>query len=319
MFGMFFNKPVDLVYLWCDGNDPEFTALRNEWLLKEGAELNHQATSESRWAEIEELKYSLRSADKYVPWINHIFIVTNGQVPKWLNLENEKISIVTHDQILPADALPTFNSSAIEAGLTNIPDLSEYFLLANDDTFFNRPIKKSFFFSRKGCPIVRMKPKKLNPNDLYDNWIKTAQDKIKEKYGKEYPFETHHNIDGYRKSDYRECMDTFAEEFSQTRYHHFRHHDTIHRTIINLFSLAKGRGYLKNVILTPLQKKLGKFHIAKLDSMYLSNRDNIGKILRRYKPALFCLNDVTSSTNDDRRNTKRFLEKYFPFKSQFEK
>ena len=43
-----------------------------------------------------ELQYSLRSVEKHAPWVRHIHIVTNGQIPSWLNLENPRISLVTH-------------------------------------------------------------------------------------------------------------------------------------------------------------------------------------------------------------------------------
>ena len=45
----------------------------------------------------QELRYSLRSIDIHAPWIRHIYIVTNGQIPYWLDLDNPRISIVTHE------------------------------------------------------------------------------------------------------------------------------------------------------------------------------------------------------------------------------
>lgn len=50
----------------------------------------------NRFADNEELKYSLRSVQKFAPWIRNIHIVTNGQIPAWLNLEHPKINLVTH-------------------------------------------------------------------------------------------------------------------------------------------------------------------------------------------------------------------------------
>ena len=41
---------------------------------------------------------------------------------------------------LPADALPTFSSHAIESRLHHVPDLAEHFLYSNDDMFFGRPV-----------------------------------------------------------------------------------------------------------------------------------------------------------------------------------
>ncbi|XP_013859547.1 N-acetylglucosamine-1-phosphotransferase subunits alpha/beta, partial [Austrofundulus limnaeus] len=71
--------------------------------------------SASRFEDNEELRYSLRSIEKHAPWVRHIFIVTNGQIPSWLNLDNPRVSVVTHqDLFLNHTHLPTFSSPAIE-------------------------------------------------------------------------------------------------------------------------------------------------------------------------------------------------------------
>ncbi len=46
-----------------------------------------------------ELRYSLRSLTEFAPWINHIWLVTADQVPGWLDTDNDRISVVTHEQI----------------------------------------------------------------------------------------------------------------------------------------------------------------------------------------------------------------------------
>ena len=71
------NFDVDLVYLWCDGNDPEFQK-KKELAFKDytNKELDREGTSNFRFIEMNELKYSLRSAEKYAPWIRNIYIVT---------------------------------------------------------------------------------------------------------------------------------------------------------------------------------------------------------------------------------------------------
>ncbi|NWH15588.1 GNPTA phosphotransferase, partial [Grus americana] len=55
--------------------------------------------SASRFEDNEELRYSLRSIERHAPWVRHIFIVTNGQIPSWLNLDNPRITIVTHQAL----------------------------------------------------------------------------------------------------------------------------------------------------------------------------------------------------------------------------
>lgn len=52
--------------------------------------------SASRFEDNEELRYSLRSIERHAPWVRNVFIVTNGQIPSWLNLDNPRVTIVTH-------------------------------------------------------------------------------------------------------------------------------------------------------------------------------------------------------------------------------
>lgn len=52
--------------------------------------------SASRFEDNEELRYSLRSVERHAPWVRHIFIVTNGQIPSWLNLDNPRVTVITH-------------------------------------------------------------------------------------------------------------------------------------------------------------------------------------------------------------------------------
>src|SRR5690554_7983630 len=78
---------IDLVYMWVDGNDEEWLAEKNRFIGK-SIDLNTEATSKARNADNNELLFSLRSAEKYAPWIRKIFIVTDGQTPKWLDPDN---------------------------------------------------------------------------------------------------------------------------------------------------------------------------------------------------------------------------------------
>ena len=85
---------IDLVYLWVDGNDPKWQEEKEKWQEKLGIGSSRSADM-CRFIDNEELRYSLRSVEMNAPWINKIFIVTNGQVPKWLDANHPKIRIVT--------------------------------------------------------------------------------------------------------------------------------------------------------------------------------------------------------------------------------
>ena len=63
---------VDLVYLWCDGQEAAFKKRKDHYLKTEGKDLSIAATGKNRFIQVDELKYSLRSVEKYLPWIHHI-------------------------------------------------------------------------------------------------------------------------------------------------------------------------------------------------------------------------------------------------------
>ncbi|XP_043196593.1 N-acetylglucosamine-1-phosphotransferase subunits alpha/beta-like [Amphibalanus amphitrite] len=107
------------------------------WLTDAAAD----AVSLSRFADSQELRYSLRSLERHAPWVRRVFLVTNGQIPDWLALDNPKLTLVTHEEIFPDhDHLPTFSSPAIEAHIHRIPGLSEHFLYFNDDVLLGQPV-----------------------------------------------------------------------------------------------------------------------------------------------------------------------------------
>ncbi|XP_073972252.1 N-acetylglucosamine-1-phosphate transferase subunits alpha and beta isoform X3 [Rhodnius prolixus] len=102
----------------------------------------------SRYDDKEELRYCLRSLEQHAPWIRYIYIVTNGQIPYWLNLENKRIRLVTHEDIfIYKSHLPTFSSPSIETHVHRIPGLSEKFLYLNDDLLIGQDIWPEDFIS----------------------------------------------------------------------------------------------------------------------------------------------------------------------------
>nr|XP_061815141.1 N-acetylglucosamine-1-phosphotransferase subunits alpha/beta-like [Nerophis lumbriciformis] len=103
------------------------------------------------------LRHSLRSVEKYAPWVRHIFIVTNGQIPFWLNLENPQVSVVTHKEIfLNHSHLPTFSSPAIESNLHRIPGIAQKFIYLNDDVMFGKDVwLDDFYTPSNGQKVIR--------------------------------------------------------------------------------------------------------------------------------------------------------------------
>ncbi len=308
---------VDLVYLWVNGNDPEWQAKRNACIGT--AETQRGVNCKGRYADNDELKYSLRSVAQYAPWIHKIYIVTDNQVPSWLDTSNPKVRIVDHKEIMPEICLPCFNSAVIEHFLYNIPGLSEHFLYANDDMFVNRPVKPDDFFAQDGLPIVRFNRRPLRKFTLWfkekvqrralSNYVQTIRrsaEMVEKKYGIYYGGKTHHNIDAYMKSDYQHAAQVFDSEIKATFANHVRSASDVQRNIYSYVALAEKRAHLHYVT----QRTSFRFHI---------HRENHYKKLERYNPMLFCMNDSEFATDEDRKRMADFLSRRFPDKSPFEK
>ena len=68
--------------------------------------------------------------------------------------DHERVTVVDHTEILPSDALPTFNSHAIESALHRIDGLAEQFVYFNDDVLLGRSLRPELFFTSSGLPRV---------------------------------------------------------------------------------------------------------------------------------------------------------------------
>ena len=141
---------VDVVYTWVDGDDEEWLAARDARITAMGGTPSARAGGASRYRSRDELRYSMRSIHLFAPWVRRIHLVTAGQVPSWLDTSHDRVRVVDHRDILPASALPTFSSHAIETRLHAVPDLAEHFVYVNDDVFLGRPRRKEHFFTPGG-------------------------------------------------------------------------------------------------------------------------------------------------------------------------
>lgn len=306
--------PVDIVYTWVDGSDPEHRALRNRY----APEKQSEATSgESRFADRGELRYSLRSIEAYAPWVNHIYIVTNGQRPSWL-ADHPKVSIVTHDQILDPEYLPTFNSHVIESALHRIPGLSEHYIYFNDDILLLRPIRKTDAFTGNGLMIDYVSEWMLNltQNTSRDTFTaiaaRNAYHLVREKFGTCTTQRMHHAYHPQLKSVAEECEAMFADTYHQFRQNRFRETTDVLCTGF----LHQAVAYLtKRAILASVPYwyvKVGREEALYAYSRMLSERGTPNARLSA------CLNDIGDDRKDSDWHLTEFLERYFPAPSAFE-
>lgn len=315
------NNKIDLVYLWVNSDDKEWQEKKRFWANKLGI-FSTEENNNCRFVDNEELRFSLRSAEMYAPWINKIFIITDNQVPKWLDANHPKIKIIDHKEIFPEDCLPCFNSEAIETCIANIPDLSEYFLLANDDKFFASPVTAEDFFDENNNPIVKMRAQNWNNRDIekclykqsyfYTTKIFTSIITSNRDYSK---FEPIHCIEAYRKSYYTECKKIFAEEFANTTQKKFRAPNSIQHPIVDMYMLeCKKCKFFEDV------STLKQEFVPHLENLYLTlgNKDVMMKTINDKKPKLLCINDSESALDNHRASLPELLGLLFPKKQDWE-
>ncbi len=324
------REPIDIVYCWCDGSDPEFKARKNKYLANRE---QNDDIGDLRFWDNNELKYSLRSLEKNLSWVHHIYIVTDRQVPKWLDQTNPKVTVVDHTQILPADLIPTFASTVIERYLHKIPGLSEKFIYANDDIFINKPLSPAFFF-KGNKPRVRMThyERFREVKDEQDfqakfaqvaTWMQTNLNVWKllfQKYGKHEFYVSPHTIDGYTKTLFSEVLEKYRDAFAVADKERFRSKDCITRSIFGLDMVYSGKADLE-IVEKPgfWEKHIHHDKHKELKCYCGSENAKTRHQILRFEPDTFCVNADAKCNLQDKKDMQDFYEQLFPEPSAFEK
>lgn len=157
--------PVDVVFTWVNDNDLVWQKKIDLYKKNNTVNVGRFALDKARFSNHDELRFSVESVLKNIPWVRNIFIITDNQRPAWLSekkFSDKKISIVDHTQIIHEKYLPTFNSHVIEAHLHLIDGLAENFIYFNDDVFVARPLSPGHFFKGNGLASLFASNKSLN-------------------------------------------------------------------------------------------------------------------------------------------------------------
>lgn len=153
------ENDIDVVIPWVDGSDPLHQKKLRGFLTKDQKFDNK--SFRTRYDQVEEIEYAIKSILKFAPYVRKIFLVTDNQIPNFLKNadskeEFKKVVVVDHKEIFIGyeKYLPVFNSNSIETMLFKIPDLSERFIYFNDDVFLIKDTVPEDFFIN-GYPVVR--------------------------------------------------------------------------------------------------------------------------------------------------------------------
>ena len=305
------DNKIDFVITWVDESDPKWRKEFEYWSAKESRCINTDACRYRDWGT---LRYWFRGVEKFAPWVNKIYFVTYGHLPKWLNVNNPKLVIVKHDDFIPCEYLPTFSSDTIEFFFHKIKELSDRFVYFNDDMFLIDNVSPVRFF-KKGLPCDIAGLSSITTKGLFGCSEYLALDLIRDNFNKkesvsrnrskwyslEFPrlalhnllkyretkftgFVNHHLPQGYLKIIYDDLWEHCEKDIRRTCSNKFRTYGDVCHWIVRYWQLASGN-------FTP-------YNVFKDGKLYSIKEDKIGDIddcLRHQKKKIVCLNDVEST------------------------
>lgn len=311
--------PVDVVYTWVDSGDPAWQAEFAREVSQDGGDGQATSRSSSRFASRDELRYSLRSLAAYAGWFRHIYIVTNGQVPSWLDTTDPRIRVVRHDEIFPDPTdLPTFNSHAIEACLHRIPGLSEHYLYFNDDVFLARPLRPEHFFTAGGNIHYFPSMIPITDSDTSDSDLpvvsafKNGRAVIERRFARRPLTRPRHTPHPQHRRVIEEIEDAEPALLARTRRSRFRSTEDISLAaqLQSYWAAATGRAAARETM------------YEFLDIWHPDIDARIDRLLTRADVDFYCLNETQADAEQaaiaDAR-VSRVLTTLLPFPSPFEK
>ena len=333
---MFVDKPIDAVVLWVDGSD-------KEWQKEKAKYMGGQCKSsldECRFREWGIFKYWFRAIEKNIPWIRTVHLVTNGQLPNFIDVNCPKLHLVKHLDIIPQEYLPTFSSRAIEVNIHRIEGLSDQFIYFNDDTYVMNPMKETDFF-KGGLPRyegLEALPRTVDAHDTYFHSVFNDGCIINKHFQKYKVFKKHfskffnlrYGVDNlrnlallpwntfqcftnrhmpmpYLKQFYDAVWEAEPEILQMTTSHRFREYSDVNQHVFRYWGIASGMFH-------PIHTDGQAYHLASADI------DMVIRDILKGKKKMLCINDGRGITNLETK-IKRIVEAFdtrFPQKSCFE-
>jgi hypothetical protein len=253
----------------------------------------------------------------YAPWVRHVYLVTDQQVPPWLDTGNDRLTVVDHRDIYAdPSALPVFNSSAIITQLHHIDGLAEHYLYLNDDMFFGRDVGPELFWYGNGIarlvssPLTRPFGEPHAGDAPHFNITKNIRAVLEAELGRSVSTAIGHSPYPQLRSVNYEIEKRFHDVLDRTAHQRFRHHlDIAQDQLFFYYALATGRA-------VPTDRPYGYVNVGVSESIH-----KLRRLLAGRDRDTFCLNDAPEpeAVPVPARDVAAFLDAYFPFASTFEK
>lgn len=288
---------IDIVIPWVNPDDKDWQKDYDDWKEKETGEKNP-----CRFRDLETFNYWFRSIEKNCPWCRYVFLILAkpSQVPQWLNTKHPKLKIAYHKDFIPSSELPTFNSSVINCYVPFIEELSETYILFNDDMFIVKMTTPEMFF-KDGCVVgTYVNDCRNHESDYWNNNLRNGYSIFKK---------ITHNDTCYRPD----------------------HGALPNIKSVNLFAWSQAKDEMEKCL------KDSKFRKAKNITdwffwgfYYLLHKVNAGSGITTYygrvtnfnsNKEIYCFNDneLISDFSSFKNAVKQYLKNKFPDKSEFEK
>ena len=336
------NDSIDIIVTWVDGTDPKWLTEKQDWLKNENIE--HGSNSSIRFESWDNLQYWFRAVERFMPWFRNIIFVTYGHIPDFLNIHHPRLKVVKHSDYIPVDYLPTFNSNTIEMNFYRIKQLSENFIIFNDDLFPLQPIEETYYFkNNRVCdeavenivttaaygPVAHI-ARYASVNNMFiinkyfkkrevqeRNWEKWYCEDYGERlertkslqYWYDFPgFYDPHMANAMKKTVLSHLWDIEKEILDQASRNRFRDYSDVTQYLIRYWQLCTGEFYPR--------KTKGKFYFVTLE-----NCRTIAKSIEMQEYQMVSLNeDCTPEEFEEiKYHINRAFEKILPDKSSFEK
>ena len=319
------KQEIDFVITWVDGSDDRWQKEKQETRKHLGIVADVDDRKE-RYRDWDNLQYWFRGVEKYALWVRKIHFVTWGHLPKWLNTDHPKLRVVNHEDFIPREYRPTFNSHTIEWNLHRIPDLAEQFVYFNDEPVdmlalqpdvanIDNPVMP-YIYLNNTMVLAKYFDKYSNikkqpgayfhigypPMYFFYNMLELA-------FPRFTGFYTVHGPSPLLKSTYRKLWDMEPELLDRVCSHPFRHKEDINQYVLREYQKLSGEFVPENV-----RKWCGYYDIEVYNKKLV-------KAISRQEKKIVCINDSNHEIDFEKvkHEVNAALEQIFPERSSFER
>ena len=291
---------MDVIITYVNGLDPVWQADYEKY--------TNIPIMEKRFRDWGTLKYLLRGIEVNMQFVRNVYLVVSheSQVPEWADKENLKV--VLHKDIIPAEYLPTFNSTTIEMFLHKIEGLDEEYIYFNDDMYPVEKCEPTDFF-RDGKIVLGFTRHWL-ALDMYKKQCRNSSQMAQRALGQKETMSflrPQHICSPMLKSESEKVFDAMKDEILPT-VSRLRTPDNLNQYLFLDYLYYKGLA---------VNEKISKKHF----SVAIATTEQIRNFLLSPTRKFVCINDVKLPENKFKVMNKAIndaFETRFPQKSRFE-